>query len=718
LQGVTASALLNFNINSSSTVVLAGNTTASTNLGTITVNGGTLRLDNSSVANSNRLSSGSSNTVTLNGGGALEVYGNASTSVTQNIGPVATGNTIGGVNTIRVVPNGSATTLNIGNTSGSLQPGRAVWVFESTSGNLGDSSGAKITLATTPNLGAGNLLSANNAANSTTVGFAIVKDGLGTNWATWTASTGIVSVANSSSGVSITTVTDTTGVGALNGNGVVAQFNPAASSTTSAAGTVTAASLRITPAGAGATLAMGSNALKTSALMLDGTNDFAITGTGNFGNSGSNRNIYVNSQSTTLSMSLVFNGSAVFAGPGFLDMTGVGAQLTTSNRLIVAGGTVRASNTQVGLTLAGAGILSFGGGVLEIKNGSNGTGASADFTRSLGTGNGNVTWGTNTTTDGQGGGGFSAFGAAASVNIGGSSTPATLQWNTTNFVGDGLALIFGSTKSNATLNFLNGLQLDNGSAYQLREIKVIGGTGSDKTVLAGAISGSSAADLIKTGTGTLVMSANNTYNGNTFVAGGTLAVNGTNSGSGAVTVWNGGTLKGTGTIAGNSTAGAIVVNNGGTLAPGDISTTGILTVNNAVTLQSGSTFSARVNGATAGTQYDQLLVTSGTVTLAGSLSLSGGYSPNSSDVIFLVNNTGTGALSGTFSNYADGSTVAVGGFNWKIYYGASANAHGGTNGNDVVLVPVPEPGSILFACAAIGGGYYGIRRWRRRPTTS
>jgi autotransporter-associated beta strand protein len=66
--------------------------------------------------------------------------------------------------------------------------------------------------------------------------------------------------------------------------------------------------------------------------------------------------------------------------------------------------------------------------------------------------------------------------------------------------------------------------------------------------------------IIKSGTGTMVLSAANTYTGSTTVSNGTLLVNGSLA-SGATI--NGGTLAGSGTL-----GGAVTVNAGGTLAAG------------------------------------------------------------------------------------------------------------------------------------------------------
>ncbi len=72
--------------------------------------------------------------------------------------------------------------------------------------------------------------------------------------------------------------------------------------------------------------------------------------------------------------------------------------------------------------------------------------------------------------------------------------------------------------------------------------------------------------LIKTGPGTMELTAANQYQGPTTISGGTLLVNntsGSGTGSGGVTVQSGGTLAGNGIITGD-----ILIQPGGTLAPG------------------------------------------------------------------------------------------------------------------------------------------------------
>lgn len=601
----TATDSPNITVGSSGTLVLAGNTTAATNFGTTTVRSGKLVLDNTASVASRLGSAGATNLVTLTGGSTLELIGNATSSVTQNVGNLNAGsNTIGGVNFIQVTPNGQLTELIFANSASgfSTRPGtRGVYHYVTSSGNLGDANGGRISFVGSPFLGANGLLG--NTDGGGTFGFALATDAGGTDFATWNATQGVVRAAptdtanNESEFNALPNADNTTRV----------QLNIAAATTVTAVGNRTIGSLRISPGGAGAELAMGTNNLVTNAIMLDGPHNFTISGTGNVGGTGT-RYFHVNNPDAVLSTSIVVaNGGnpTVFAGPGFVELTGSGSQntLTASNRFVIAGGTVRGNNTQIGFgPTGGNGIISLSGGVLEITGGANGTGTSADFRRSLGSSAGNVTWGALSTNE-QGSGGFSAFGNDASVNLGGSADQLSIRWNQGNFVADGHALIFGSTRSNAVLNFLNPIFFDNpdttGNPYHLREIRVIAGTGGDKTVLHGEMRGTSSADFIKTGDGILELLGNNIYEGNTFIAGGTLIasnLSGSATGSGNVTIGSGATLAGEGFL--GAPSGSVTALAGGRVAPGTDGTVGTLTFDSRLDLLSGSIFSWDINNAT------------------------------------------------------------------------------------------------------------------------
>jgi len=95
---------------------------------------------------------------------------------------------------------------------------------------------------------------------------------------------------------------------------------------------------------------------------------------------------------------------------------------------------------------------------------------------------------------------------------------------------------------------------------------------------------------------------------------------------------NGAILDGTGTI------NASVINNS-LIQPGGSATTGVLTIAGNYTQTSSGGLRVDLNGSTAGTQYDQFIVT-GTASLAGRLDVSNGFTPSVGDT-FNVLQAGT-----------------------------------------------------------------------------
>lgn len=751
----TNSNLLSLNLTSGSTTVLDGSTTAITNLGAVNLNGGTLRLDNSTTSVSTRLAT---TAPILLRSGTLELLGGTSTE-TFNVGALG-GSSTAGVNTIRVTATGSAVpTLRFANDKTGTNTAFStrfstfnVLRFESGSGELG--TDVKIAFVGTPGLGNNGLLASTTSSTSTsgTFGYAITSDSGGVDFATWDSTKGSIVRAGATSGSSGSTLSSLS-----TGGTTRVHYNPTADASMSSS--LTVGSLRISAQSSGLALSMGTNNLVTNALMLNGTTDYTISGTGSIGASGS-RYIYVNDAETTLTTSMQIVGGTnptSFAGPGYLALNGTSLQAVgqtgtggiNTNRFDLLGGVVRGTNTNLGfngIIISGTGAngdnyaaFNFRGGVLEIAGGSGGAGTSADFTRSLGSEDGQVRW------EG-GGGGFSAYKDAASVNIGGNATPSSLRWGQTNFVEDGYAMKFGSTKSEATLTFHNPLQLDqstNQPAYSVREINVVRGTTSaqlaSKTVFAGVVSGASSADLIKTGNGVLEFSANNTYSGNTLVNAGELRVTGqtgTNSGTGTgnVVVMNGGMLAGTGQAL-PGTGKAITVLSSGTIRGDSGTGTGTLTVGNTV-IQSGGNLFANL-----GSVDSNGVGTSSKLALgANTLDLKTGSILKLDDVTGFSSTT-----AGTFkvATFTSGSSLLLDGASptddvFGVYtVGATTPNSGPVNldvsgltlangdkltlkrsGSDLVLVftPVPEPASLLAVCGLAAGGFALVRRWRRKGT--
>ncbi len=235
--------------------------------------------------------------------------------------------------------------------------------------------------------------------------------------------------------------------------------------------------------------------------------------------------------------------------------------------------------------------------------------------------------------------------------------------------------------------------------------------------------GTGAFSITKSGTGTWVLSGNSTYTGPTTVSGGLLKITGS-LGNTAVSVEDTATLSGSGSI-----GGAVTVNAGGTLSPGN--SPGIQNVGGLV-LNDGGHYNWQMLDAAgiAGTGYDSY-------NLTGSLDLAGltGTTPFNINLWSLAS-TGpdVNGNAANFDNSAEQSWTliatpnAITGFSAADFAvnvaafngtGGFSNAlAGGTftvglsgDGTDLVLnyTPVPEPSAI----ALIAIGFVGLARRRR-----
>ena len=130
---------------------------------------------------------------------------------------------------------------------------------------------------------------------------------------------------------------------------------------------------------------------------------------------------------------------------------------------------------------------------------------------------------------------------------------------------------------NGSTYYLGGLSGDAGSKLSGFNVKakgsgtwIVGGANTDET-FRGVIDNNDQAgshpgttSIEKQGSGDWRLTGNNVYSGTTTVTAGALIINGTHSGTGAVTVRTGATLAGTGTL-----AAATTINTGATLQAGD-----------------------------------------------------------------------------------------------------------------------------------------------------
>lgn len=214
--------------------------------------------------------------------------------------------------------------------------------------------------------------------------------------------------------------------------------------------------------------------------------------------------------------------------------------------------------------------------------------------------------------------------------------------------------------------------------------------------------------VAKTDLGTLTLNGTSTYTGATTVSGGKLLVNGSIADS-VVTVQSGATLGG------NGTTGALTIENGGTVAPG--TSAGVLQTGN-FDLQNGGNFVLELNSTDPGSGYDQLSVV-GTVTLAGNLTLTLGFTPTAGDLFFILLNDGADAIAGTFAGLPDGATFTQNGQTLEISYSADwSGAQSGstfTGGNDVALIAaVPEPRTTTIVLLGLALLLFARYRGRRQ----
>lgn len=429
----------------------------------------------------------------------------------------------------------------------------------------------------------------------------------------------------------------------------------------------------------------------------------ALAGSGNIRNNSAANQTVTNDIAMTSAINFSGTGTGVLNLAGNISGTTAINLNDTSGRQIVE---FSGSNSNGSSTRVEAGLLKFTSAnamspTTNLRFSTDTTrpggvfGITSDFSRPLGAsaGGGGISM--------IGNGGFAAFGATRSVTI---SSGATLNWgSTSNFLSSVSTLLFSHTTSDATLNFVNAINLDvSGTNAATRTIDVRNGSAAVDGRLGGIISGT--ASLRKIGVGTLELAANNTYKGSTFVDAGTLLVNGNQtSATGTITVVAGAILGGTGTT------GALTATITGTLAPGLATGLGTLTFAGSTVDLSAGSLVASLNADPTQFASDLLAITgSGSLNLGGSsiLDITGPTSFTTSGTYTLATFASAASQFATvrYNGATQGSPTTAGGVNGsgQLVY----------NGTDLQLVVVPEPATI--ALAGLGLGCVGFAAWRRR----
>ena len=419
---------------------------------------------------------------------------------------------------------------------------------------------------------------------------------------------------------------------------------------------------------------------------------------------------------------IIFNGTIADNSAASISSTsiasGQGAGLNIQSGLVILNG----ANTYTGQTKISGGVLQAidGGGVnsnsnINLAGGvfqSNGT-----INRYLGTASNRLQW--------TGSGGFAAEGGDLTVNL---NNGATLTWDSGNFVGAGSSLLFGSDSANADVYFKNAINLGGGE----RTIVNNGGVDGDNLVyLKGVLSNGSLVLGDGITTGTIVLSAANTYTGTTTVKSGTtlaLQGNGTIASSSRTTIdgdldisaLSSGTSLVTMDGSGNLILGAntVTVTNGSTTFGGVIGGTGGLTVSGGTQTLSGTntyTGKTQINaGATAALSGTGSIATSSEVVANGRFDIS---ATDDGASLVTLSGVGTVALGSKTLTVTNGSTTfagVIGGTGGVTVAGGTqtlsgANTYTGKTEIDAdVTVALTGTGSIATSSEVIANGRFDI----------
>ena len=194
-----------------------------------------------------------------------------------------------------------------------------------------------------------------------------------------------------------------------------------------------------------------------------------------------------------------------------------------------------------------------------------------------------------------------------------------------------------------TLQFeADGLTLPN--AIALNADPIID-TQPNTATISGVISG--AGSLDKIGSGTLILTAANTYTGPTDVQEGTLGLRG--SLASTVTVEFGRNRRRTGSV------GGLVAKSGATVAPGVLGPYAVFTVMGEAAFAPGSTFAVNINPAG---QNDKLVTTGSTTLSGGTVAVNGASGTYLPSMRYTLLNA-QGGLAGTFSSLSTSGDLAT-----------------------------------------------------------
>uniref|UniRef100_UPI0037C95FA5 Ig-like domain-containing protein n=1 Tax=Pseudomonas tohonis TaxID=2725477 RepID=UPI0037C95FA5 len=402
---------------------------------------------------------------------------------------------------------------------------------------------------------------------------------------------------------------------------------------------------------------------------------------------------------TTVDNAIVLGGDASVSAAANATLSGVISGAFTLTKAGASTLTLSGTNTY-GATTVSAGTLSvasdsnLGSGTVTLAGGSTlaVTGATTiDNAIALG-GSATVNTGAATTLSGVISGSSLTKSGASTLTLAGSNT---FTGSTTVNAGT-LSIASDANLGAGALNLANGTTLQITGNTTIDNALALTGLVTVNAGAAATLSGTigGTGSLTKTGASNLTLSGSNTNSGTTTVAAGTLVVDG--STASATTVASGATLAGSGTLGGD-----VIVQSGGTLSPGGAGVA-TLTVNGNLTLASGSTLALDINGATAGTGYDRVVV-NGTVDVSGAaLAVTHGYAAGSGDSYTVIVNDAADAVTGTFSGVSEGGKFNAAGNGTEL-----TTSYIGGSGNDLSLTAPIAP-TVTSVSSSTANGTYKI----------
>ncbi|MFN0257312.1 autotransporter-associated beta strand repeat-containing protein [Pedobacter ureilyticus] len=235
-----------------------------------------------------------------------------------------------------------------------------------------------------------------------------------------------------------------------------------------------------------------------------------------------------------------------------------------------------------------------------------------------------------------------------------------------------------------TIAMNSGSILDISSSGTItNDISLVGGnpiirTQNDVSLTGNVAQLSNGAGFSKSGSGTLTLKGNLSHSGPTNVLEGKLTVDGNLSNTTSLSVASGATLSGSGSIFAIGSGNTLSVNNGGTIAP-----SGNLIVNGGLSLENGSTFGTSISSNTPNSGYGKTTVSGNVALNSPTLAVSHSYSPNAAHTYTLIEKTSTGAINGTFTGLAQGSTLTATGNGTVL----TASYTGGTGNHFTLSTP-------------------------------